>query len=189
MQMFGAGVEYWTLLFLLPHRMKRGTHHWPDIEELDGKPMMMAMLVGISWCLEWASHSWATVADRFEELLVPVDADILPKDDHYEQSHTCLWILSNIEEFEPMILDAIEQWVSFATKHKLDDEMQEFPLGKLKMPDLGEFVHRWRNSPEGRREDMIVKIRDIEIHKKKLEDSLRRLRALRKQAKTVRDGV
>jgi hypothetical protein len=57
------------------------------------------------------------------------------------------------------------------------------------MPDLGEFVHRWRNSPEGRREDMIVKIRDIEIHKKKLEDSLRRLRALRKQAKTVRDGV
>ena len=121
--MFGAGVEYWTLLFLLPHRMKRGTHRWLDTEELGGKPMMMAMLVGISWCLEWASHSWTTVADRFEELLVPVDADILPKDDHYEQSHTCLWILSNIEEFEPMILDAIEQWVSFATKHKLDDEM------------------------------------------------------------------
>jgi hypothetical protein len=87
-----------------------------------------------------------------------------------------------------MILDAIEQWVSFAMKYKLlDYEMQEFPLDQLEMPDIDS-----RNEGENRemrRKEMLEKIHEINTHRKRLDDSLRRLRALREQAKTTRDGV
>jgi hypothetical protein len=191
MQMFPAraGVEYWTLLFLLPHRMKRDTlseHAW--MKGPSGKCLMMAMLLAISWSFELASRSWVTVADHFEGLLDPIDPDKLPTDADYSQSHTCFWIISNIEEFEPLILDAIEQWLSFKTKHKLDDEMQEFPLEQLELPDKNE-TGDLSESLENRRKEMIGKIREVETHTKKFEDSLRRLRALRERAKTTRDGV
>ena len=185
------GVEYWTLLFLLPHHKRRGPHIYRDMEEFGRcKWLMMAMLVGISWSLEWASRSWVIVADRLEELLHPVDAEELPVDDDYSQSHSCFWIISNIEEFEPMILDAIEQWTSFSTKYKLHNEMQDFPLEQLEMPDI-DSPHKEakREGQERRREEMLERMHEINTHKKRLNDSLRRLQALRKKAKTIRDGV
>jgi hypothetical protein len=70
------------------------------MHELSGGCLMMAMLLVISWSLELAFRSWVTVTGRFEELLDPVDPDKLPVDDDYSQSHSCFWIISNIEEFE-----------------------------------------------------------------------------------------
>jgi len=174
--------------------MKRET--LPGLEklpELEGKCLMMAMLLVISRSLESASLSWAKIADHLEKLLKPVDAKKLPKDDdNFSQSHACFWIISNIEEFEPMILDALEQWASFSKKHKLHDELQDFPLKLLKMPDFDAYWSKkglsW-HTPERRRKEMIKMIHYVEVSKRRLEQSLRRFQALREQAKTVRDGV
>jgi hypothetical protein len=192
------GAEYWTLLFLLPIQIKRGRGDLPGAKPFkpsmfNGKCFMMAMLIAISMSLEWSSHSWIEIVEQFERKLNPVDPEKLPLDDEdYSQSHTCFWIIGSVEEFEAIILDAIEQWVCFKAKYKLDDEMQNFLMEQLEMPDAdSERLEEatYADQAEFRRKQMLDKIAEIESHKKRLEDSLRRLRALRERAKIVRDGV
>jgi hypothetical protein len=111
-----------------------------------------------------------------KKILNPVDPEELPvNDDDYSQSHSCFWILSNIEEFEPMILDAIGQWVSFAKIHKLEDEVHQEEVEHQKIVEKGkeEPGERFPSQSLGGVKGIVL---EIEIHKKRLEDSLRRLR-------------
>jgi hypothetical protein len=64
-----GGVEHWTLLVLLPHQMKRDAHRklHDMCQEFKNKPLLMAMLVDVSFFLESASRPWGNVADTSEK--------------------------------------------------------------------------------------------------------------------------
>jgi hypothetical protein len=163
--------RYWTILVLAP--IRRSDHvalpHFASrsfVKGMVASTLFLTMLSGIYQAMNCASRAWVEIGNHLESLLDQGIAEDLQVDDpDFSQSRKCFWVINSIDNFEQVIITAIEQWDWYCSANKLD---------------------RVDESSDTKMLEWVAKIR---AEQRRLRDSEKRFKALRERARSLRDGV